>query len=47
MSIIGYISGRFYMVIKDEKFYTWDELVEKFPDKWVIVEGTDLSDQVN
>ena len=32
------------MVIRDEKFYTWDELVEKFPDKWVIVEEAELTE---
>lgn len=32
------------MIVKDEKFYTWDELVEKFPDKWVIVEEPELTE---
>lgn len=31
-------------MIKDEKFYTWDELVEKFPGKWVIVEDPELTE---
>lgn len=32
------------MLIKDEKFYTWNELIDKFPDKWVIVENPELTD---
>ena len=31
-------------MIKDEKFYTWDELVEKFPGMWVIVEEPELTE---
>ena len=32
------------MLIKDDKFYTWNELIDKFPDKWVIVENPELTD---
>lgn len=32
------------MLIKDEKFYTWNELIDKFPDKWVIVENPELTE---
>ena len=31
-------------MIKDEKFYTWDELVEKFPGMWVIIEDPELTE---
>lgn len=27
----------------DKKYYTWDELVQKFPDRWVIVEDAELT----
>ncbi len=27
-----------------EELYTWNELVEKFPGKWVVVEDAELTD---
>ncbi len=30
--------------MKDDRVYSWDELVKKFPDKWVVVEDADLTD---
>lgn len=27
----------------DNKFYTWEQLVEKYPDKWVVVENAELT----
>lgn len=32
------------MLIKDDKLYTWNELIDKFPNKWVIVEEPELTD---
>jgi len=32
------------MLVIDKKFYTWDELVEEFPDKWIVVEDARLTD---
>lgn len=32
------------MLVIDKKFYTWNELVEKFPDKWIVVENAELTD---
>lgn len=31
------------MLTVDEKFYTWHELVEKFPNKWIVVEDAELT----
>ena len=31
------------MLAIEEKSYTWDELVEKFPHKWVVVENAELT----
>lgn len=32
------------MLIEDDKLYTWNELIDKFPNKWVIVEEPELTD---
>lgn len=32
------------MLIKDDKLYTWNELIDKFPNKWVIVEEPELTE---
>ncbi len=32
------------MLMVDEKIYTWQEFVEQFPDRWVVVENSELTD---
>lgn len=31
-------------MIMEERIYTWNELVEKFPNKWVVVEDAELTE---
>ena len=32
------------MLSIDNKFYTWEQLVDLYPDKWVVVENATLDD---
>lgn len=32
------------MLITDKKLYSWQELIDKYPDKWVVVDGAELTD---
>lgn len=34
----------FYMLTIDRKFYTWHELVEKFPNQWIVAKDAELTD---
>lgn len=27
----------------DNEFYTWEQLVEKYPDKWVVAKNAELT----
>ena len=31
------------MIEVPNKFYTWEQLVELYPDKWVVVENAELT----
>ena len=38
------LEGGVCMLHVDSKFYTWQELVEEFPDKWIVVTDATLDD---